>query len=202
MVFRSTGRRGAVVAAAFAASLIASGPSVAETIISRTEWGAHEPVLPMTKQTPSRITIHHTGVPSKTGLSLVKKLRNLQSFSQSKAKLADGRSKKPWADIPYHYYIAIDGKVGEGRPVGFVGDTNTKYDPSGHITIVVEGNFDRETPSPAELASLEALMRSLSKQYAIPPDRIGVHRDFTQTACPGKNLEGEVHRIVAGMADH
>jgi hypothetical protein len=188
-------------AAIILAALAAMAPSAwaAPDVISRQQWGAHDPVLPMTKQVPMRITVHHTASRTKPGLSIAGKLKNLQSFSQSKAKLADGRTKKLWPDIPYHFYIAVDGKIAEGRPIGFVGDTNTSYDPTGHITIVVEGNFEIEKPSAAELASLKSLIVSLAAQYHIVPALIGVHSDFAQTACPGKNLEGEVRSIAAAV---
>ena len=172
----------------------------AAEVISRSQWGARKPVLAMEKQTPRRITVHHTATRGKHGLSIVKKMASLQAFSQARSKLADGRTKEAWADIPYHFYIAVDGKIAEGRPIGFVGDTNTKYDPTGHITIVVEGNFEKEMPTSEELAALKDLIRDLSRQYAIPPERIGTHKDFAQTACPGKNLEGEVRRIAAELA--
>ncbi|MGQ3210596.1 MAG: peptidoglycan recognition protein family protein [Shinella sp.] len=177
---------------------MASSAGAAE-VMSRAEWGARKPVLAMEKQTPSRITVHHTATRSKHGLSIVKKMTSLQAFSQAKSKLADGRTKEPWADIPYHFYIAVNGKIAEGRQISFVGDTNTKYNPAGHITIVVEGNFENEKPTAEELAALKTLIRDLSRQYGIPADRIGTHKDFAQTACPGKNLEGEVHRIAAEL---
>ncbi|MGD9478957.1 peptidoglycan recognition protein family protein [Shinella sp. G-2] len=172
----------------------------AAEVMSRSEWGARKPVLAMEKQTPRRITVHHTATRGKHGFSIVKKMTSLQAFSQARSKLADGRTKEAWADIPYHFYIAVDGKIAEGRPIGFVGDTNTKYDPTGHVTIVVEGNFEKETPTAEELAALKDLIRDLSRQYGIPADRIGTHKDFAQTACPGKNLEGEVRRIAAELA--
>lgn len=181
----------------FLALLAGASTAGATDVMSRAEWGAHKPVLAMEKQVPSRITVHHTATRSKHGLSIVKKMQSLQAFSQSRSKLADGRTKEAWADIPYHFYIAVDGRVAEGRPIGFVGDTNTKYDPKGHITIVVEGNFENEKPAPEELSALEALIGDLSRQYGIPASRIGTHKDFAQTACPGRNLEGEVHRIAA-----
>lgn len=186
----------ALAAALFGASTPAAR---ALEIISREEWGAKPAVLPMTAQKPDRITIHHTAVKTNAKLSIEKKLRGLQSFSQSKAKLADGRTKKQWADIPYHYYISVDGKVAEARPARFVGDTNTNYDPSGHITIVVEGNFETETPTPAELTALRELVATLAGQYNIPAGRIGVHKDFAQTECPGRNLEGRVREIAADL---
>jgi hypothetical protein len=104
-------------AAIILAALAAMAPSAwaAPDVISRQQWGAHDPVLPMTKQVPMRITVHHTASRTKPGLSIAGKLKNLQSFSQSKAKLADGRTKKLWPDIPYHFYIAVDGKIAEGR---------------------------------------------------------------------------------------
>lgn len=181
------------------ASLAMASSAGAVEVMSRSEWGARKPVLTMEKQTPSRITVHHTATRSKHGLSIVRKMKSLQAFSQAKSKLADGRTKEPWADIPYHFYIAVDGKIAEGRQIGFVGDTNTKYDPAGHITIVVEGNFENEKPTAQELAALTTLIRDLSRQYGIPAGRIGTHKDFAQTACPGKNLEGEVHRIAAAL---
>lgn len=182
------------------ASVAMISPAGAVEVMSRSQWGAHQSVLEMEKQTPRRITVHHTATRAKHGLSIVKKMKSLQAFSQSKSKLADGRTKAAWADIPYHFYIAVDGKIAEGRPIGFVGDTNTNYDPAGHVTIVVEGNFENETPTAEELAALKALISDLSRQYAIPTDRIGTHKDFAQTACPGKNLEGEVRRIATEIA--
>lgn len=193
------GRRAVIsLSLAFMASPLCF-PVHAANVISRAEWGAKQPVLTMKKQTPNRITIHHTAVPANTGLSIVKKLRGLQSFSQSDARLADGRRKKAWADVPYHFYIAVDGKIAEGRPVAYVGDTNTPYDPTGHVSIVVEGNFDKEEPTMAELEALTSLTAELAQRFDIGRDRIGVHRDFASTACPGKNLEPHIRRIIASL---
>lgn len=182
------------------ASLAMVSSAGAVEVMRRSEWGAHKPVLAMERQTPLRITVHHTATRGKHGLSIVRKMQSLQAFSQARSKLADGRTKEAWADIPYHFYIAVDGKVAEGRPIGFVGDTNTKYDPTGHVTIVVEGNFENEKPTVEELAALKALIGDLSRQYDIPAARIGTHKDFARTACPGRNLEGEVRRIAAELA--
>lgn len=187
--------------AVFLTALLTAASAHGAEVMSRSEWGAKKPVLEMKRQTPARITVHHTATRGKHGLSIVRKMKSLQAFSQSKSKLADGRTKEAWADIPYHFYIAVDGTVAEGRQVGFVGDTNTKYDPAGHITIVVEGNFETEKPTLEELSALKALIGDLSRDYGIPAGRIGTHKDFAQTACPGKNLEDEVHRIAAELAE-
>ena len=39
----------------------------------------------------------------------------------------------------------------------FVGDTNTNYNPAEFIQIVVEGNFEKEKPTPGQLNSLRDL---------------------------------------------
>jgi N-acetylmuramoyl-L-alanine amidase len=165
--------------------------------VTREQWGAKPPIRAMTLQTPVRLSVHHTATMTNPNLSLATKLRNLQAFSQKDSPLADGRLKKAWADIPYHYYIDVKGEVGEAREVKYVGDTNTNYDPTGHITIVVEGNFEKEQPTKAEVDALVGLISRLAKQYHIDPDKIGAHKQFAQTACPGKNMMALMPEIKA-----
>lgn len=158
-------------------------------IVTRAEWGA-KPRQPGAK--PHKIvyvTIHHTGVLSSPKRSLEDKLRGLQTFSQREDKLANGKTKPPWPDIPYHYYISIDGRIGEGREPEFAGDTNTEYDPTGHLLIVVEGEFEQEKPTKAELISLKKLTLWCCAKWNVSADRIASHKDYSkQTTCPGKTL--------------
>jgi N-acetyl-anhydromuramyl-L-alanine amidase AmpD len=135
------------------------------------------------------ITIHHTAVKQRTDLSLETKLKNLQAFSQRDDKLASGKAKPVWFDIPYHYYISVDGRIGEGRPIEFAGDTNTEYDPAGHALIVLEGSFGSEEPTASQIDSLKKMVAWLSKTYKIKGEKIGGHRDYAETGCPGANLE-------------
>jgi hypothetical protein len=169
-------------------------------IVTRAEWGAKPPALKMPPNVPTHLTIHHTGEKQNFGSSLVQKLKSLQAFSQSKSKLADGRAKPPWGDIPYHFYIDVKGEIGEGREVKYVGDTNTDYDPTGHVSIVVEGNFEREKPTPAEVEALENLLVDLAKEYHLGVESIDTHQDFAATACPGKYLLTLLPDIKADVA--
>lgn len=186
---------------AFACTLgSAAMAAEAPPIVARDAWGARAPTMAMPANTPMRLTIHHTATRQKPDRTLVRKLQSLQAFSQSSEKLADGRTKKAWGDVPYHFYIAADGQVGQGREVAYVGDTNTRYDPSGHIGIVVEGNFDHEQPTEVQLIALTDLLVYLAATYHIDPQAIGAHQDFAQTACPGEHLLAYLPGLRATVA--
>jgi N-acetylmuramoyl-L-alanine amidase len=168
-------------------------------MLSREGWQAKPPSLSMTSQKPVAILVHHTGSAMKIKTTLAAKMRGLQRFSQAKEKLADGRTKPAWPDVPYHFYIGADGKIAEGRSITAVGDTNTGYDPSGYIQVVVEGTFDTEKPTDDQLAALQTLLGWLKQNYNVTPSAIQAHNDKAQTACPGKNLTAELKRIVSSL---
>lgn len=149
----------------------------------------------MKPHTPSRITVHHTAEPQRADITLEQKMRALQNFSQRPAKLAGGQRKPAWPDVPYHFYIDLRGQIAEGRDIGYAGDTNTDYDPTGHALIVLEGNFEKEQPTPAQLEQLTALLRWLSWRWQVPASEIKGHSDYAATACPGKNLKSELPRL-------
>lgn len=162
--------------------------------VSRAEWGARPPVLPMKAHTLSRLTIHHTGTNQNFNRSVADKLRGLQLFSQRDDSLASGRLKPAWPDVPYHFYVGVDGVVGEGRDWRYAGDTNTEYDPAGHLLVVVEGNFQKDTLTTAQRRTLDLIVPALAKRFAIPADRLASHRDYARTECPGANLYAELPR--------
>lgn len=157
-------------------------------IITREQWDAAPPKSEMIPHIPQFITIHHTGTTSKPGVSIKSKMQALQKFSFSEGKLGNGNPKKAWADVPYHYYIASNGSIAEGRKLLFEGDSNTDYDLTGHILIVLEGNFEVENLSNEQFMSLLNLVVSLSQEYNVPPEKITGHKDQAETLCPGSNL--------------
>ncbi|MFD1754038.1 peptidoglycan recognition family protein [Rufibacter sediminis] len=157
-------------------------------IVTRAQWEALEPVLPMKTHVPQKITIHHTATKQNASRTLEQKLKALQKFSVERSPLSDGRIKEPWADVPYHFYISVDGSIGEGRQLQYVGDSNTPYDPSGHVLIVLEGNFNNEKVTEPQLKSLKTLMLSVAKRWKISGDNISGHKDNATTACPGEDL--------------
>ena len=88
----------------------------------------------MTQHAPNRLTIHHTATVQNPARTIEEKMFGLQAFSQRDDSLAGGKKKPAWADVPYHYYVAVDGAVAEGREWRYVGDTNTEYNPAGPVS--------------------------------------------------------------------
>lgn len=185
----------AVLSGGCASRGLPSSETAGVAIVSRSEWGARDPVLPMREHRIERITIHHTATRQDRARSLAEKLRGLQAFSQRDDSLGDGRRKPAWADVPYHYYIGVDGTVGEARSWRYVGDSNTPYDPTGHLLIVVEGNFEDEQLTEPQMRALESLVASFARRFRVPGERLGAHRDYASTRCPGKNLYAELPRL-------
>lgn len=170
-------------------------------LLTRAEWGA-KPALPgMRPHKPVSIIVHHTGVKQNPRVGMAAKLRNLQSYSQKVAEFAPGRKKPAWPDLPYHYYIDAKGVIAEGRDVRYAGDTNTGYDTSGHVQVVLEGDFERERPTQAQLDALRQVLAWQAAAWRIPISKISVHKDHARTDCPGKNLLAELPKVMAGLRD-
>ncbi len=165
-------------------------------MLTRAAWSANPPVAEMKSHKISRITIHHTATLQKPERSLADKMKSLQKFSQNPGTLGNGKAKLAWPDVPYHLYIDCHGEIAEGRDANFVGDTNTAYDPTGHLLVVLEGNFEEEFPKEAQLAALRNLLASKQSFYRIASGQIGSHKDFAETLCPGKHL----HEMIPSIA--
>ncbi len=80
------------------------------------------------------------------------------------------------------------GKIYEGRPLNYRGDTMTTYDPTGHALIVLLGNFEEQELKQEQIASLKTVTEFLAKQESVPAEKIKTHKDYAETLCPGKKL--------------
>jgi hypothetical protein len=117
-------------------------------------------------------------------------LRQHQQYHQSRG----------WPDLAYHFMIDAEGNVYEGRPVTAVGDTGTDYDPTGHLLICCEGNFDEQDIPDAQYETLVRMVAWGAAEYGVDPATVQGHRDVAATSCPGDNL----YRLLANgtlMAD-
>ena len=144
---------------------------------SREGWGAvPADISKMTTHTIDTLTVHHAGDQSAT--TGPPRYRSWQAFHMS----------RDWGDLAYHFIIGVDGTVYEARDTVYEGATGTNYDPNGHFLVVVEGNFETDVPTQAQLDSLVTVLAWASAEFDVSPSTIGGHRDHAATACPGGNL--------------
>lgn len=157
----------------------------------RSAWGARDAIPSlMVQHTVESLTVHHAG--TQTGSTGPAQFRGWQNFH------LDDRG---WGDIAYHLLIGIDGTVYEGRDRLYRGDTGTNYDTTGHFLVVVEGDFDVDRPTEAQIDSLVKVLAGAAEEYAVDPATISGHRDHAATACPGQHLgslidSGEIRQAV------
>lgn len=138
-----------------------------------------------------RITVHHT-----EGIYTI---QSLQIFHQH---LAD-----PKADIAYHFFIDSDGLIYEGRPLGIMG-SHSEADNGHNVGIVLNGNFQVDVPSPAQLESLRHLLLAL-RCPCFAQDGVWTHRQRKKlnfphqpkhwTLCPGDHLQSWVEKFTAAQ---
>ncbi len=102
-----------------------------------------------------------------------------------------------WTGIGYHFYVRKSGEVFKGRPIGSVG-AHTTGKNAVSIGVCFEGNFEKETEmSSRQLQSGRELIEYLRTLY--PEAKVHKHRDFQQTACPGKSFPFD--KICEGVRD-
>ncbi|MCP4965788.1 MAG: N-acetylmuramoyl-L-alanine amidase [bacterium] len=147
-------------------------------IVCRDSWGAVPASGDYTPHTIDQITVHHTAVVLGANSDAPGRARQHQQYHQS----------LDWPDLAYHYLIDANGHVYEGRPVAYVGDTATDYDPTGHFLVCCEGNFNEQEVTAAQYASLVKLVAWGAIEFEVDPAVIGAHRDLATTTCPGDNL--------------
>jgi N-acetylmuramoyl-L-alanine amidase len=146
----------------------------------RSSWNAIE-AKPYKTHIPIRITIHHEGTKLAIDADAAKKINAIQKWGMG--------AEKNWADIPYHFLIAPNGKVYEGRNVFTVGETSTEYAPTEHLLICCLGNLNEDPVPAAQLKALIQTIEYCATKYNIPIDSLATHKDFSkQTTCPGKFL--------------
>lgn len=153
---------------------------LAVNVLPRSAWEARNPITERLAphSGPLRyMTVHHAGDQlHDTGPS---RYREWQRWHMG---------KRGWGDLAYHYIVGIDGAIYAGRDLAYRGDTATTYDTDGHFLVVVEGNFERDDPTAAQLRGLSLLLASASDEHGISPAAIAAHRDYANTSCPGENL--------------
>ena len=128
----------------------------------------------------ARITIHHQGAGEA-------KSRHENSVVADIDAIFGGHRRIGYADIGYHFVIDYDGRVWEGRSLAYAG-AHVASQNDDNIGILALGNYNRQKPSAATVASLKGLVTALQQHYSIKPDQLFGHRELGASDCPGKHL--------------
>lgn len=151
-------------------------------VVCRSEWGARDPRGAFAEHRIRTLTVHHTAVAHTDPDEGAPRARQHQRYHQEAG----------FVDLAYHHLIDRDGDVYEGRPVTAPGETFTDYDPRGHYLPCLEGDFDRQAPSEAQLAALVDLLAWAAGRFGVDPGTIAGHRAYASTSCPGDALQALV----------
>lgn len=155
-----------------------------------------------------KIVIHHTaenGV--KNGRAADEVMRAIYHYHAV---------SRGWGDIGYHYVIAPDGTIFEGRSGGeSVVGAHVYCNNIGTIGVSLMGNFNEADPTGPQIAALGKLLPRLAEKYDLDltanstfhgkhtPNLLG-HRDLGATACPGNFLYAllpDIRRLLSGTAE-
>lgn len=162
-----------------------------EKYVTREQWGSKPDQIPDSrKHVPKWVTIHHAGVLWTNSVDPAQFVRNMQAWGKKRPEIEKPPRNTYWPDLPYHFLIAPDGKIYEGRSVDYEPESNTKYSLAGNIGVEMMGDFNRQRPSPAQLESVVRLTAWLMQQHKIKLDDVRTHRDAApgQTTCPGRDF--------------
>lgn len=162
------------------------------------------------------VCIHHSAVkPGAENKSELKKRASSYNTTHSKKSWAEEIKTKGefgYPYIEYHYMIAKDGYLLQVQDEKYVlyhaGDVfrgASSFNLHG-IAIMLDGNYEEETPTDAQMLTLVNLIRDIQTRYKIDALVRG-HKETSQTAtsCPGKNIgtssSGWLKKVIKNVND-
>ncbi len=117
------------------------------------------------------------------------------------------RETRGWENgLGYHFVIgngcgSCDGQIEIGnRWVNQIDGAHAGVKEYNHygIGICLVGNFNESSPTPAQMASLSALVEYLQDRCHIPSKNIITHKHIKDTDCPGRNFP--YYKVLAQSA--
>lgn len=198
-----------IALASFAQSPASHQVPKPDKLVTRDQWGSKpDPIPASRKHTPKWITIHHAGVLWTNSQDPAQFVRNMQSWGKRRPELEKPPRNTYWPDLPYHFLIAPDGHIFEGRPVEYELESNTEYSLAGNLGVEMMGDFNKQRPSKAQLEACVRLTAWLMQEHKIDADHVRTHRDAApgQTNCPGRDfyrymLDGQFKKWVRSVLD-
>ena len=129
-----------------------------------------------------RITVHHEGWHPVHFTDARQTIRRLQQIRQIHTR------DNHWADIGYHLVIDRAGRIWEGRPMCYQG-AHVRDQNEHNLGIMCLGNFDRQSPTRAQLAGLQRTLTDFRHRLRIPAGNVLTHQEINPTRCPGAALQ-------------
>lgn len=165
-------------------------PAAGISAIGRSSWTRTGPVKSKVNAMNgiSKLTIHHEGW---TAVNFTSKTATAERLEKIR-KYHTGENR--WGDIGYHYIVDRAGRVWEGRPIQYQGAHVSKNNEH-NVGILVLGNFEKQSPSSAQLKSLYTTTAALTKQHRIKTKLVRSHKEINPTTCPGKNLQKHMNAL-------
>jgi N-acetylmuramoyl-L-alanine amidase len=148
-------------------------------VIARGAWATNAATRPHVARGGLRaVVVHHTGraCPVGTDASLAEEVALCRAVHAA-------HQRRGFIDIGYHYLVMPSGRAFEGRPTEALG-AHVRGFNRGTIGLCLAGDFDVEQPTPAALATLEALVGGLAGGVPV----LG-HSALAPKRCPGRALE-------------
>jgi hypothetical protein len=160
-------------------------PNGPPNVIARSRWSGGDPVASMMDRMTAIqwLTVHHDGMDPFFGGDEASSRGRLEAIRRA-------HRSKGWGDIGYHYAVDRSGRVWEARPIAWQGAHVKDCNP-GNIGVVCLGNFDKQTPTQAQLTALNRHVTWLMKNYRVSMTHLRTHQEWptAATACPGVSLQ-------------
>lgn len=155
-----------------------SGAPVVVEVVCRRHWGAKRAGSGAKRHSVSGVMVHHAAVAASDGDDEAARFVGYQRYHQDQS----------WPDIAYHLGIGRSGAFYQLRDPRTAGDTFTEYDPDGWFLILVDGDFDEQSPSTEQVVGLQRAIAWACARFDVSPDDVAGHRDAASTTCPGAQL--------------
>jgi len=128
----------------------------------------------------SKLVIHHSASKAAT---------------TKKADLERWHKERGFSQIGYHKVVEANGSIVNGRSESTQG-AHAKGANMGTLGVCVVGDFETETPSPAQIKSLVTVLSEWCKTHKLNSTNIYGHYNVpgatTDTSCPGKNMKSQL----------
>ena len=152
--------------------------------LSRSNWTSEGPIRSKVNMMNgiSMITVHHEGW----------KVVDFTDKSATQDRIETIRTvhvrDRGWGDIGYHFIVDRAGRIWEGRPIEYQG-AHVSENNEHNVGILVLGNFEKQSPSNAQLQTLFSTTLKLKQMYRVQTKLVRSHQEIKPTSCPGANLQ-------------